>query len=477
MNAAIAWFGGTMTAATLLMLAVLIVRAPAARLFGAKVAYALWLLPALRMILPSLPARWVPTPGGIVFTRQLVGWGPASPPPGEALILPAPMATGPDWLAIAALIWAAGALCHLLWHVIAYRLFLRRALRRAVQWTHAAGIRVMTCPELPGPVAAGILRRLILLPADFTSRFDPDERRLVLAHETAHHVRGDLVANLLALVILSLHWFNPVAHRAYRAFRDDQETACDATVLDAEAADRRHAYGTAILKSASCRVPGAACALNHAGALKRRIHIMIDGRKPRPLRIAGLGLALLLVTAGLIGTASTSAASQGGGRSIHVDGPDDRRSLGERGHIRPTTPAEQRQVQRAVEQATHAATRARRNADTAMRRAQRALANLPRPPAPPLPALPPAPFGPPPPLPALEAPTIDRNAIAAEVAAAMHDARQAILAAQADVARTRITWARNRQIALRNATAHRAEAIIIATEAGRAAEAARPSFP
>ncbi|MEG8053881.1 M56 family metallopeptidase [Sphingomonas aerolata] len=45
-------------ASTLLMLVVLLVRAPVRRAFGAQVAYALWALPVLRLVLPSMPETW-----------------------------------------------------------------------------------------------------------------------------------------------------------------------------------------------------------------------------------------------------------------------------------------------------------------------------------------------------------------------------------------------------------------------------------
>ena len=53
------WVLETMIASTLLMAAVLALRGPVARMFGARVAYLLWLAPALRMILPPLPVEWL----------------------------------------------------------------------------------------------------------------------------------------------------------------------------------------------------------------------------------------------------------------------------------------------------------------------------------------------------------------------------------------------------------------------------------
>ena len=48
-------WGDTMVATALLVLAVLLIRKPFARHFGPHLTYALWLVPALRLILPPLP--------------------------------------------------------------------------------------------------------------------------------------------------------------------------------------------------------------------------------------------------------------------------------------------------------------------------------------------------------------------------------------------------------------------------------------
>ena len=51
----IGWAIEALAASTLLMLVVLALRGPVARRFGAQAAYMLWLLPALRMVLPVPP--------------------------------------------------------------------------------------------------------------------------------------------------------------------------------------------------------------------------------------------------------------------------------------------------------------------------------------------------------------------------------------------------------------------------------------
>lgn len=489
MSGILTWFGGAMVASALLMLVVLAIRRPVTRVFGPTVGYALWLLPALRMLLPSLPGAWMPGAAAMVFDPpRMVGLTNLPPPP--------PVDAGTDWAVALLGVWALGAVGYFAWQLISHHIFMERSLDGSISLTHAAGIEVRQGPGITGPMAAGVLRRRILLPADFTERFTPEERRLALAHETAHHCRGDLIANLAGLALLSLHWFNPLAHFAYRAFRDDQEAACDATVLGAESNERRHAYGTAILKSASCRVPGAACALNHAGTMKRRILIMIDGRKSRALRFGGAALAALLVGGGLVATASTVAAPapQSVHHMIFIEGKGDNITITRDGHTRRATPAERGRIEHDIAQADADARRADRDARRAERDARVDLGDMPRPTAPPVaPRMaqvaeaPPVPEAPPAP-PArrnnahrvsLSGPsdyTVDRSAIRAEVDAAMASAHQALAEASVQMAAVheQLTAASEaRRTAMADSAAAQRDAMRDAAQARRDAEQGR----
>ena len=143
------------------------------------------------------------------------------------------------------------------------------------------GVHVIETDAARGPLAFGIWRRYVAFPRDFTDRYDADERDLALAHELGHHARGDLIANWVALVVLALHWFNPVAWRAFRAFRADQEMANDARVLAGRDADLRHAYACAIVKAAHGGAVSAACHLHTIDDLKGRLRMLSTTRKSR----------------------------------------------------------------------------------------------------------------------------------------------------------------------------------------------------
>lgn len=236
-----AWVVETLVGATLLMLLVLALRRPVARWFGAHAAYALWLLPALRMVLPGLPG-WHPLYVPVAHAQAPVTFAMVDPATAASIAsLPTPPIPAPAFAAAPGLVdslpallvalWLAGALVFAALQALRYRRFLARALASGDLISRSAGIDVVVTAHVDGPMAAGLVRRRILLPADFLARYSPAERRLALLHEGAHHDRRDMAANVAGLAVLVLHWWNPVAHFAWVAFRADQELACDATVL------------------------------------------------------------------------------------------------------------------------------------------------------------------------------------------------------------------------------------------------------
>jgi bla regulator protein blaR1 len=281
-------FFANMAWASLAMLLVLALRRPAARWLGAGTAYALWLLVALRLAAPPLPSL-----------------APELALPLEPLILvvpldaPAAPESAVSWLAILTALWAVGASLFLAWQWLAYRRFLTELSLGARSLGAYRGLPLVESAAVEGPLALGLLDRRIVVPADFAARYSPEERRLALDHEWVHHRRGDLWWNHLGLIVLALNWFNPLAWLAFRAFRADQELACDAAVTASADPAERHDYARALIKSACPIGLIAACPLNHAGQLKRRLKMMKTHRNSRLNRIGGAAAILMLAGASL----------------------------------------------------------------------------------------------------------------------------------------------------------------------------------
>src|SRR5690606_28378239 len=209
---------------------------PFMRRFGPRLTYALWTIPALRFALPPLPlADPVAAPmaaapavaeGEIVNAMTALPHGAAA-----ADVIPGAGWVFADTVPLLFLAWLAGALAILARAILAHRRFKSEVLARGVDLEPLGAIRLVMSDAVDGPVAFGLVRRFVAVPRDFFARYAPEERALAIDHELAHHRHGDLWANAAALLLLAGQWFNPLAWRAIRAFRFDQEAACDARVL------------------------------------------------------------------------------------------------------------------------------------------------------------------------------------------------------------------------------------------------------
>ena len=282
------WLTGTLIATSALMALVLIIRNPVRRLFGAGVAYALWLLPAARAVLPTFTETVERQATQSTLSAMTF---PSSSAPIAAAAEPAI-----NLVLLILAIWLAGAAGMLGRGLVTYRKQRSGILEGAIQLAKLDGIRILRSERVRGPLAFGILDRVIVLPLDFDQKFTDRQRCLALEHELAHHRCGDLVANLFAFVLLCLQWFNPLAWAAHSAFRFDQEAACDARVLDKAQPGERVSYGAALAKAASGRTLLFSGALDRPSTLSRRLTIMTlqASKRTRAIGFTLVGAGLLL---------------------------------------------------------------------------------------------------------------------------------------------------------------------------------------
>ncbi|HYI64698.1 MAG TPA: M56 family metallopeptidase [Allosphingosinicella sp.] len=310
------WFFANVAWASVVMLLVLAVRRPLTALVGAGPAYALWLLPALRLVMPPLPSL-APDIPPLPAPETLILWA------GDAAA-PLPAGGGPvQWTPVLLALWAFGAIAFLAWQFVSYRRFLAELSLSALGLGEHRGLRLIESTAVQGPVALGLIDRCIVVPTDFSTRYTPAEQRLALDHESVHHRRGDIWWNHLGLFVLALNWFSPIAWLAFRAFRADQELACDAAVAAAGSAETRHDYACALIKSASRPGLIAVCPLNHADQLKRRLKMMKDHKASR-LRLLG-GVAAVTLLAGVSLALGSPGFAQSGEQAAKQDQAEPRR--------------------------------------------------------------------------------------------------------------------------------------------------------
>ncbi len=308
--------GETSLAVAVLVALVLVIRRPFARLFGARAAYVLWAAPALRLFMPELNVLSAPAVDGAIPVYS-----------STAVTVTEFVAPSFDWIAVAAaaalFLWVAIAFAWIATSLRGQRMAARRAKsdsapasaalkKEAAPIAKQMGVRrlpdIRVAQDETGPLVMGLMRPTVFLPASFESAYNAEERRLALAHEFAHLSRGDLLTNAAAMLLQAAQWPNPFVHFAAKAFRSDQEAACDAYVIArCGGATAVGDYARAILKSVRGANPAHGLTLGHP--LKERLMLLKRSHSSTARRLLGGVGAAALITAGVAATASYGYAA------------------------------------------------------------------------------------------------------------------------------------------------------------------------
>ena len=180
-----------------------------------------------------------------------------------------------------------------------YRLWRTRVMRSRAQeavWTAAlartwqscshqfgvTGAELAISSQVSGPMTMGVRRRVLLLPASFTTVLSAEDQTAAVAHEFAHMQRRDYAKNLLYELLSLPIAYHPLLSVTRARIAETREMVCDVMAARATAGPRLYARSLLRLASASL---GAAPARNFhaigmfdANVFERRI--MSLTRKP-----------------------------------------------------------------------------------------------------------------------------------------------------------------------------------------------------
>ena len=143
---------------------------------------------------------------------------------------------------VASAVWIVGVLAILLVLIVTYC----RTMRESRDAKHLRD-NIFLSEKIGFPAVYGIIKPKIILPASYKDK----ELELILAHENTHIRSLDNLWRLLAIMITSVHWFNPFCWMFLRKFLLDIELACDERVLAKLPSDRTKEYAHLLLESES----------------------------------------------------------------------------------------------------------------------------------------------------------------------------------------------------------------------------------
>lgn len=209
-------------------------------------------------------------------------------------------------------VWALGALFSFGKHMIQYRRFHRLVKRWAKEVTdpytlesfefvkakmglEEKKIGLLSVSTVTTPMLTGIFKPVILLPE---KPIADDEMELILEHELTHYKHKDLWINLIGVIALSIHWFNPIVYLCLPAIYGDGESYCDETVLKNKNTDYRRFYGEVIISmieaSPQKHIALSTCFYAKKLNIKKRLYNIMDGSKRKSLSLLSLALVLCL---------------------------------------------------------------------------------------------------------------------------------------------------------------------------------------
>ena len=265
------WQSTLFAAATLLLTLVL-------RRNRAQTRYLLWLIASLKFLVPfsvlvaigtqlkwpsSAPLSHPPVPATVEQISQpftFTDWAAS----------PAPASSSNPIRTVLFLVWLCGFL------IVLARWFQcwmrgRAALRSATPIPIKAPLRVLTSPSLLEPGIFGILRPVLLLPADINRHLTSKHVQAILAHELCHVRRRDNFTAALHMLVEAIFWFHPGVWWIGARLLEERERACDEEVL--RLGNQPGIYAESILKICQFYLTSpVACVAGVTGShLKKRI--------------------------------------------------------------------------------------------------------------------------------------------------------------------------------------------------------------
>ena len=314
-----------------LILFIVLIRALAIHRLPKTTFLALWMIAALRLLLPfSIPLTFNIHIGLDVFSdvvQELPSGNIASTLPGDSppsydigTAVPSPAT---EHISTFEILWLVGVLLLAIYFSISYFRSMRK-FRMSIpdntpyiqNWLTAHQISrplaVRSSDLISSPLTYGILHPVILLPKKL-DRNDQVALKYVLTHEYVHIRRFDAITKILFAAVLCIHWFNPFVWVMYVLANRDMELSCDAWVIRMMGAKNRSSYALMLIKMEERR-NGMSALCSHFGknAISERIEAIMKFKKTSILACA---FALVLV----VGATTAFATSTGAWREVDLD--------------------------------------------------------------------------------------------------------------------------------------------------------------
>ena len=163
-------------------------------------------------------------------------------------------------------------------------------------------IQVVQNPHLPSAFVFGVFHPVLVLPNE-----EMDHK--IILHELLHIQHKDVLHNMLWSLLRCFHWCNPFIHYVCHIISNDIESMCDQSVLEHLEGEQRREYGTILLQMANQQYPnafGTSSISNGGKNISKRIENIARFKKyPKGMLLVSICIGIVLCQPTLIGASYT----------------------------------------------------------------------------------------------------------------------------------------------------------------------------
>ncbi len=305
----------------ILILAIIVIRALAINVLSKKTFNALWGISVVRLMIPfSIPSAFSVysligshAPGNGLQAIRVLPIGAS----GQEASMPGSITNAANAVSTWTIVWAAGVLVCAVFFSLAYWKC-RKEFQTSIpvgndfteNWlsVHQQGrrISIRQSGRFSAPLTYGVLHPVILMPIS-TKWENTDSLAYVLAHEYVHIRRFDSIRKLVLIVVLCVHWFNPLVWVMYILANRDIELSCDEAVVRFFGENTKAAYARALISMEETRSGLTPLCNNFSkNAIEERITAIMKIKKTTVFSLILAGF----IVAGIATAFATSANAQ-----------------------------------------------------------------------------------------------------------------------------------------------------------------------
>lgn len=165
-------------------------------------------------------------------------------------------------------------------------------------------VRLICSEYCLSPMTCGILFPIVWFPI-YKKDVDKASYQYMIRHELMHIKHHDILIKYLSLLVIALHWFNPLSFLLYYEISCIGEMCCDSNVLEGQAEDACKEYGELLLQIATRKTTSDRKSLfmnmastKNSKIIQRRIREMTT--KKRNKTILSIASTIVICMAGAI---------------------------------------------------------------------------------------------------------------------------------------------------------------------------------